>query len=198
MLKTLFTIFAVICVCSGLVALKTKKPVDIWNDFRASLAAADNPQSLSGAVKIKAQKTIIYTPTAVFSEWIEQNKDNTAWHSSLPACPAKVEIKYTNNKIPQVIHPDPAIWLPLGRAGKLHGSAIYQTRSFPLDNKAGSQCTYDAQGNLYKNAVPEEGTADFISPSVSRYLHYIYDVEPFFFSVLLSAQKDYHQVRPSK
>lgn len=95
------------------------------------------------------------------------------------------------------MHPNPEKWYAVSRAGTLHGNAQYEVRSKPVGH-ASSQCTYNQNGALYQAQFPEAGTADFYSPAVSKYLHHIYDVEPYILARDLGRIPDYYKARPPK
>lgn len=158
---------------------------------------AGNSKSLHAAQKNLYTSRIFYTPGQVFDEWVRLESADTSWYEELPNCPEEIEMVSAERGAALVVHPDTEIWNPVSRAGTLHGKAIYAIRSRPINNSS-SQCTYDKNGKLYVSKIPEAGTADFFSPSVSRYLHHIYDVEPYILARDLNRVSEYYMVRPPK
>tara|TARA_R110002095_G_scaffold60805_2_gene51622 strand:- start:2459 stop:3034 length:576 start_codon:yes stop_codon:yes gene_type:complete len=157
----------------------------------------EDSKSLQAAQRSLHASHILYTPDQLLDEWVRLGSEDTYWYEELPKCPVEIAITNGENGQTLVIHPDPEVWGPVSRAGMLHGKAIYAVRSKPIQNSS-SQCTYDKDGKLYSSKIPEAGTSDFYSPSISKYLHYIYDVEPYILARDLNRVSDYYNVRPPK
>ncbi len=154
-------------------------------------------KSLQSAQRSLYSSYIFYTPDQLLDEWVKLESVDTNWHEVLPKCPENIVLKYGAIGQVLVIHPDPEKWTPVSSAGTLHGEATYAIRSIPTLHSS-SQCTYDREGKLYSLQVPEAGTADFYSPSKSKYLHHIYDVEPYVLARELNRISDYYKARPAK
>lgn len=106
------------------------------------------------------------------------------------------------------VSPDPKVWenpsnieIVLG----YHDSAFACMRSVPKSTtRAGQQCCYDINLNLITD-MPDAGTADLVSPGVSRIDHYTHDVAPWNCAEWLESQQTfesgfiakYFEVRPA-
>lgn len=154
-------------------------------------------KSLQAAQRNLSLSHIFYTPDQLLDEWVKLESADTNWHEALPKCPQNISLKYNIGGQVSVIHPDLEKWTPVGRAGSLHGEATYAIRSIPTLHSS-SQCTYDSDGKLYASQLPEAGSADFYSPSKSKYYHHIYDVEPYVLARELNRISDYYKARPVK
>lgn len=179
------------------VFLYTQKSTRIIITNIQATLATENLKSLQSAQRSLSLNHIFYTPNQLLDEWITlQNKDKN-WHKNLPYCPEEIILKQHSNGEILVIHPNPKIWHSVTLSGSLHGKAIYELRSRPIENSS-SQCTYNKEGKLYKSEIPEAGSSDFYSPSVNRYLHHIYDVEPYILARALKRSDVYYKARPPK
>lgn len=195
-IKNLYIILP-FCFLSLVCLAGSNKRTDTLQNVIATLSFSKDPQTLQGIQNILSQNKIVYSPDQFLDEWIKQNADSTAWQKGLPECPKTITIKYSPKNIPLVIHPDPETWNPVSGAGRLHGNSVYELRSVPIGN-ASTQCTYDREGRLYHSEIPEAGSADYFAPVLNRYLHYIYDVEPYILARALAREEDYYKVRPVK
>lgn len=68
-------------------------------------------------------------------------------------------------------------------AGCFHPGAYYDVRTSQMyhrvtSSQSGQQCTYTQQGRLIYPGQPGAGTPDFVSPTVDKEKHWLYDVYP--------------------
>ena len=76
----------------------------------------------------------------------------------------------------------------------MHHNAVYESRSYPVEEGHGHQATYDSNGNLIRSGIAA-GSADYSSPNgvISTLTHKNLDVFPF----IRAAQIDGNPIRPT-
>jgi RHS repeat-associated protein len=128
-----------------------------------------------------------YTETQIFDEWMRLEQSDTKWLNELPSCPELLADR------------DPTQWgSPSDALQSYHPNATTDLRSNATPGGHGSQCSYDAQGRIMRDA-PAAGTADRAHGDFTNVLnHRPQDVIPYNLAEKLNRISDYYLVRPVK
>ena len=134
-----------------------------------------------------------YTDDQLIGEWFDIEGKNKDWHDQLLSCPCN------KDDASPVFWQGSAYW-PNGVP--YHDGGKYDLRSLPTAGGHGTQCIYDANGNLLMTP-PGAGSADYVAFTGLKHplgalRHFDHDVVPYYFAHRTCRVDEYYKVRPVK
>ncbi len=118
--------------------------------------------------------------TAFCPIWMEFQPNPQTYIDQIPPCPCRVLTTWAENQMGYTVDDACDGRKPAGETCTFHKGATGCYRRKSSTGNAGAQCCYDAQGLWINDPNKGAGTLDAYSPDNSIFLHFFYDVLPYF------------------
>lgn len=130
------------------------------------------------AIRIFAISAAAYT--AFCPIWNKFQPNPQTYIDQIPPCPCRVLTTWSENQMGYTVDEACDGRKPADETCKFHSGATGCYRRTSSTGNAGAQCCYDAQGLWISDPNKGAGTLDAYSPDNSVFLHFFYDVLPYF------------------